>query len=61
MINTITYAFPKDSSSTGFFSELSALLSELPNATIGQDKSVIIVASEPKGALPKTIRPHKAH
>lgn len=55
MLSAITYAFPKDSSSTAFFSELSILLTELSNTTVGHDKSIILTAPQPKDALPQTI------
>lgn len=54
MLKTITYSFPQTSSGTSFFTVLTDLLGELPNASVVQ-KSIQIAASQPDQALPSTV------
>lgn len=55
MIKNITYRFPNNTlSDQTFFRSLSALLLELPNAKLQEDKSIIITATKPVDALPIT-------
>lgn len=59
MLKQITYTFPDNTSdSQRFFSQLTELLTELPNAEMQDNASLIITPSHPLGALPTTTFTH---
>lgn len=54
MLKTITFSFPKDTDTNGFFKYLTRLLSELQNSSTEQD-AIKITATKPTQALPYTV------